>query len=165
MMFRLYAFFHADRALPGRAHLIGKRGELVDSFGILGKADNAKAMAKGNPSRDPLRPYGDTPTGVYEPVRLVDFGDAELAKGTAVGSRWFPLVGASGDAAVACGPELMPGVAGRIVGGRTGLGLHAGRAGDRLFPTYGCLRLLESDLEDLCTYVGSELLEVTVVIL
>lgn len=157
-MKRLRVFLPPNRVQPGWAHLIGSTGAVIESWPILGKADNAKAAAKGNPTRDPLRPFGDTPTGDYAPVKVVEFTDAELAKGTSVGRRWFHLRGTGGDAAIACGPV----VGAFNAGARTGLGLHAGRPGERLVPTYGCLRMLENDLEDLCAAVGDDALQVSV---
>ena len=105
----------------------------------LGKADNAKAKTHKNPTRDPLLPWGDTPTGVYAPTHPV-----WLDKKTQLGEAWIPIIGISGDALRA------------VKNGRTGLGIHAGRGSDKLKPTYGCLRMLAKDFYRMIAYINED---------
>lgn len=101
----------------------------VATFRCLGKADNAAAKRQGNPQRDPLKQYGDTPTGVYIGTLGVTY------KGRTYGE--FPVImlsPVSGDALRA-----------QDKGGRSGLWIHGGdpRNGE-LRPTHGCVRVDDS---------------------
>lgn len=99
----------------------------------LGKSDNAAATAHENPLRDPLRPFGDTPTGVYEAVLTVVAGGT---KQTAAQKRSYGpnkrlvLNAVSGDALQA------------KKNGRFGEMAHGGdpAANGGLRPTDGCIR-------------------------
>lgn len=95
----------------------------------LGKADNARAARERNPERDPTRPYGDTPAGLFSSPGIVTFA----APHPRLGHAWLPMEGIQGQAHKA------------VLGGRTGLGIHAGRGNDRLVPTYGCVRVRDAD--------------------
>lgn len=146
-MKRIHVFLPADRTKPGYLHLFDDDGSAQDlDLECLGKADNGRAAAEGNPSRDPTKPYGDTPSGRYERTRIVDF-DAPHAR---MGRAWIPLTGETGDALEA------------MQRGRTGLGIHAGRGDGRLVPTYGCLRMLDHDFEVLAGALGDEEFRVTI---
>ena len=105
----------------------------------LGKADNAKAKANDNSTRNSLYPWGDTPTGIYAPTHPV-----WLDKKTQLGEAWIPIIGISGDALRA------------VKNGRTGLGIHAGRGSDKLKPTYGCLRMLAKDFYRMIAYINED---------
>lgn len=101
----------------------------VATFRCLGKADNAAAKRQGNPQRDPLKQYGDTPPGVYIGTLGMTY------KGRTYGE--FPVImlsPVSGDALRA-----------QKEGGRSGLWIHGGelRNGE-LRPTYGCIRVDDS---------------------
>jgi hypothetical protein len=39
--------------------------KIAGDYPALGKSDSQTAADKGNPNRDPLQPYGDTPLGDY----------------------------------------------------------------------------------------------------
>ena len=98
----------------------------------LGISDNSQAIAHGNPSRNSLKPYGDTPTGVYLGT-VIPPGDAD---GYGVNRRLF-LTPVSGDGVKA---ESAP-------NNRAGLLVHGGRLNpvytwwEGLRPTYGCVRV------------------------
>lgn len=151
-MYRIKIFLPSSRVPPGWLHLIGGLGQLIESFPCLGKADNERALAKGNPSRDPVRPFGDTPTGLYLPTKVERFSGTHER----IGLAWIPMVGggrANDQAATACAPGKMQ---------RTGLGIHAGRDGSKLFPTYGCIRMLTGDFNDLIATIGDEMVQIEV---
>lgn len=66
---KLLAVLPQNRAYTGYFVATNDAGKLLTSGRCLGKADNRKARDKGNPDRDSRKPYGDTPTGTYAPVR------------------------------------------------------------------------------------------------
>lgn len=138
-MFRIKIFLPADRARAGVLRVFkGPTQEYMMDRPCLGKADNARAAKAGNPTRDPALPYGDTPTGEFAVSRYFPFAETHPR----IGDGWIPMTGLSGQAEDA------------VRGGRTGLGIHAGRGNDRLVPTYGCVRLLDSDMAWLAKLVG-----------
>ncbi len=120
-----------NRAYSGYFVATDDAGKLLVSGRCLGKADNGRARQKGNPDRDPRKPYGDTPTGEFSPVRATMYAieDKKYGKGH------ITLDGIVGDALAA------------VEGGRTGILIHAGRdyTDGRLVPTYGCLRVSPKD--------------------
>ena len=130
----------ADRAQPGKLTYDQR------TVPCLGKADNARAMANGNPMRDPTFPWGDAPTGLYASARPVWF-----ATRTPLGEAWIPLDGVQGDALAA------------RHNGRTGLGIHAGRGSGRLIPTYGCIRLRARDFYGMIGVIGDQRVDVEIV--
>ena len=147
-MYRIDISLPLSRPRPGMLVLSNTEGRpLLPPFFCLGKADNARATRAGNPDRDPTKPYGDTPAGVYAETSLVKFGAAHRRLGRA----WIPIDGAEGQALRA------------VEGGRTGLGIHAGRGNDRLIPTYGCVRMLDREFDLLAHRVGRGPIVVTIV--
>lgn len=114
----------------------------------IGKADNARAADKGNPYRDPIRPFGDTPFGLYKPAPILRLEPTHAR----MGSYFLPLDGTAGEALKAAS------------NGRNGLGIHGGR-GDRLVPTYGCIRLRDRDMAALAEAVGDCPVEVAIRVL
>jgi hypothetical protein len=143
-MFQIRIMLSLDRAIPGVLHLFGPQGRYLRSWSCLAKADNERAAAEGNPERHPTLPYGDTPTGTYAPARVQATG----AKAAKLGPFWIPLIGTGANDDARC---ARPGL-----GVRTGLGIHAGRGNDHLVPTHGCVRLLQSSMDDLCAYIGTD---------
>jgi hypothetical protein len=130
-----------DRTKTGNLRLIDDGGGvLAGPFDVLGKSDNATAASHGNPDRDPLSPYGDTPEGEYAVPVAVATG-----AGTAFTSHSYGPHGAlvlqpvSGDAMAAA------------AAGRTGLMIHSGDPGatNPLRPTHGCLRLSNGSMNAL----------------
>lgn len=144
-MRRIIAFLPIDRKEPGRLHLFDLDGELLHTAACFGKADNAKAISEGNPERDPIQPYGDTPAGDFKPCKVERFDPPHPR----IGSSWIPLHGASGDAM-------------RAMLSRTGLGVHAGRGDGQLIPTYGCLRVRDRDMAVLAREIGNDSVTVTI---
>lgn len=145
-----------DRTRPGTLFLFSGTVEIF-SADCLGKADNAQAAKNGNPTRDPVRPWGDTPTGTYHPVKVRRF-EPEHAT---LGPYAIPLLGAGGQALEAC-------TARPDKPARTELYVHAtrtndaGRGEDRLIPTYGCLRLEDGDMKALVEAIGDETVEIEI---
>ena len=144
-MKRILAFLPKQRATPGLMHLFDHDGVLLHTCPCLGKADNDRALNEGNPDRDPILPYGDTPSGDFKPCKVERF-DPPHAR---IGWSWIPLYGASGDAM-------------RAMIGRTGLGIHAGKGDDRLVPTYGCVRIRDRDMMILAREIGTDAVTVSI---
>ncbi len=147
---RLSITLPADRVRPGRLRLLSGGDVLLD-MPCLGKADSGRALKEGNPARDPLKPYGDTPGGTYRAARIRVF-DPEHQR---MGRYAIPLIGRGGPALKAM--DL-----------RTELYIHAtpgndaNRGTDRLIPTYGCIRLLDADMEALAQRLGDRLVEIEI---
>lgn len=134
-----------DRASRGQVALFGEKLERLTPWLVAyGKADGGAARAHGNPSRDPLQPFGDHPFGRYHvrKIRIHAAGSPELA---AFGPFWLELEPVDGQALEAARR------------GRAGIAIHAGPPdvhdvdgdGDRdeLRPANGCLRLYSEDVE------------------
>lgn len=112
-----------NRRLPGELTATFD-GVTHGPFRCLGKADNGKARSSGNPTRDPLKVNGDTPTGSY----IATIG--EVYGGKTYGPHpVIRLEPVSGDALKA------------KQNGRKGLLNHSGTTRDgQLRPTFGCIR-------------------------
>jgi len=134
---------HKDRYLLGALSVLAPQaGEpkfsVVATSPCLCISDNAQAIAHGNPTRNPLLPYGDTPTGVYM-ATVIPPGDAN---GYGVNRRLF-LTPVSGDGVKAEQPP----------GNRAGLLVHGGALNphytfwDGLRPTYGCVRVPDDGMK------------------
>lgn len=146
MSLQIHIHFRRNRWDPGVLLVRNEAGAVVDFAQCLGKADSKQAAAHSNASRNPEKPWGDTPTGAYEPTRLLRFEE----KHPVLGGAWIPLEGASGQAERA-----------RRVGGRSGLGIHAGR-GENLMATYGCVRLRQADFDRIAGRVEGQELTVSI---
>lgn len=144
-MKRILAFLPANRLEPGLLHLFDHDGVLLHTAACFGKADNTRAAAEGNPDRDPVQPYGDTPAGDYKPSKVERFDPPHQR----MGSAFIPLHGASGDAM-------------RAQLSRTGLGIHAGKGDGALIPTFGCVRVRDRDMGVLAREIGSDPVTVTI---
>jgi hypothetical protein len=141
---------HCDRSLPGRLVL-----EDGSEYRCLGKSDNAAAEAHGNPTRNPLQPFGDLPAGEYRATRSVA-KNSTLADIRSYGN----------------GPVwVLNPVAGEAVkamhNGRYGILLHGGAVGSLmttggLRPTHGCLRVDNSTIEALALRAVDEPFTLTV---
>ena len=129
---RIEVSLPSNRALPGWLRLLDARGNPLYACPCLGKADNAEAIARRNPTRDPLLPFGDTPLGQWE-GRI----SAKPMADTAVYgvNRVITLRAVGGDALQAA------------KNGRAGIWIHGGstRMG-RLRPTYGCVRVADEHM-------------------
>lgn len=134
-----------DRRQEGTLSLVDVRNpaapkKLAGPFVALGKSDNKTAADHANKDRDPLKPYGDTPTGEYEIPRLVSTGGTTAYKASSYGGEGaLVLSPTSGDAKTAA------------KNGRTGLLIHGGDPNKqgRLRPTHGCVRLSNADMKKL----------------
>ncbi len=134
MEITITATLHKDRYRLGNLTVADPKqmGGVVALSPCLGIADNSQAIAHHNPTRNPLLPFGDTPTGVYWGT-VIPPGDVD---GYGVHPRIF-LTPVSGDGLIAERPP----------NNRSGLLIHGGKLNpaytwwDGLRPTYGCLRL------------------------
>lgn len=132
--------------IPGTTCATFPEGTLNRIFGpvpVLGKADSLAAAQHGNATRDPLRAYGDTPTGQYS-CRLEPAAsgpDAIRSFGTHQRILLTPIGGQALEAAKDGDPAVLND------GHRLGLMLHGGAPGNGggLRPTHGCLRLSNDD--------------------
>jgi hypothetical protein len=133
------------RAAEGEAALYGADGAELARFRCLGKADNFKARDKGNPGRDPLKPWGDTPSGTYAPQLVARLNGRRREF---LGDWFLPLVE----------PTHGPAVAALDVrgGGRTALGVHAGRGDRKLMPTNGCVRIETTAMDRLAQLAAGQ---------
>jgi hypothetical protein len=141
-----------DRTQVGTLRVLADDGST--QFGpviALGKSDNETAAAHGNTARDSTLSYGDTPLGNYDPATTL--GGVTVPD---MGPVIIPLNGISGDALTA------------KENGRSGLAIHAGRGDDGgpyegLFPTDGCVRLAQSDMNNLVSYMGTTVYPISIV--
>ncbi|MCA9805817.1 MAG: glucosaminidase domain-containing protein [Cyanobacteria bacterium HKST-UBA02] len=123
-----------DRAKVGRLTVVDWKAEIIAGpFPALGKADNKAAITNGNPKRNPIKPFGDTPTGLYE-LSITDPLTPQESYGPNSTLRMTPV---SGQALKA------------KLNGRRGLLIHGGLpgAGRRLRSTHGCVRLFNEDMK------------------
>lgn len=124
---RLEITLRRDRRILGVLAL--HQGErMVFSCPCLGRADAINAAQAGNPTRDPFRRNGDTPTGQYTGRIERHPMEPERTYG-----KWPPirLIPAGGDALIAHN------------NGRRGLLIHGGHLGPNgiMRPTNGCVRV------------------------
>lgn len=135
-----------DRRKPGIFRLLDMSDRVLFDAPCLGKADNARAAREGNPTRDPKRPYGDTPTGDYAPARVWRLDPPHRVMGPLV----IELEGASGDALQA------------RINGRRGLAIHGGRGDARLVATLGCIRLRDKSMAEVARLCGDATLHICI---
>ncbi|MBE0529519.1 MAG: hypothetical protein IH626_01745 [Rhodospirillales bacterium] len=145
-MYKLLAHLPKNRWQPGVARLFAPDGKPLLEMPCYGKADNARAMEAHNPDRNPTRPWGDTPAGVYAPARVTRFDPPH----STLGRYAILLEGVSGQALEA------------KANGRTDLAVHANRGDAKLMATYGCLRLYDRDMEAVAMAVGNDLVTVKI---
>lgn len=140
-----------NRGAPGTLLVKDDDGHLIHQCSVLGKADGQKATDNGNPNRNPLLPFGDTPAGVWACHK-----GAITAPSSTYG-KWpvIHLAPVSGNALKAST--------------RSGIWLHGGAAGTAavygfLRPTFGCLRIADDDMRQIwllaATFGEPETLEV-----
>lgn len=130
---KLLATLPADRTKYGVAAISDDSGSLLRSVRCLGKSDSLAATQHNNPTRNPLLPFGDIPTGQYRGVFSV-IHQPTHSYGP------YPVI-------------VLNVIAGDCVtaedNGRWGILIHGGDlAGDNinLRPTHGCLRLDNSSM-------------------
>jgi hypothetical protein len=120
-----------DRRRVGRLTLEGAAAGF--SCPCLGRADQIRAEAAMNPTRDPLRKFGDTPAGTYAGAIGPTWADKERSYGPHPVIRLEPTGGPAAQAKA---------------NGRDGLLIHGGAPamdGQSLRPTNGCVRVSNSD--------------------
>lgn len=124
----LVAIFQSNRNLTGALEVWHDGAKLAD-FPCLGKADNDMAAKKRNPSRNPERPYGDTPTGLWKVYVSIIAQDKDTY-GPGPLLLMTPISGQAIKAYKAPNP-------------RSGILIHGGNLGaaGQLRPTYGCIRV------------------------
>lgn len=159
-MYSIEVKLSRTRQFPGSLTLTDASDAVL--FGpvpCLGRADGFAAAQHNNAVRDPLKPFGDTPTGTYactlEPAAPTDPADLR-SYGP---NRRILMTGTAGPALEAA---LL----------RSGLMIHGGAPGNGggLRPTHGCLRLSDENMAALvavvkepCQCIVTELLTSSVV--
>lgn len=129
-----------DRSLVGQLRIYDREGGdlIYGPVGCLGKADNARAAEEGNPSREPAKGYGDTPTGNFT-WRSVGKGSSKRTFGP---HRRWAMRGQTGD-------FLKREEAARARGVATAaIMIHGGDLTKNgvLRPTFGCPRVHNDDM-------------------
>ena len=135
---KLVATLPRNRNIPGELVAFDDDGNVLHRCPVLGKADNLRAAREGNPTRDPLRRFGDTPTGLW---RCGKRGPVPPASTYGV-HPVVTMTPISGDALRAST--------------RSGIWLHGGGPGRNsatafLRPTFGCLRVADDDMGQIWT--------------
>jgi hypothetical protein len=146
----------ADRTKTGTLTLIDPLtgGALFGPVPVLGRAALDTARARGNPTGDPLKQWGHTPTGTYSVARIVANGEGTSRPAQRYGkSGSIVLDPTGGDALLA------------KRNGRTGLLIHAGRhafssvvPASALKPTNGCIRMLDFQMDALLSNIRANAL-------
>lgn len=124
---RLRAVLPTNRWLAGTLMVEDDSGSVVlGPFPCRGKADGYIAGVHSNPDRDPTRPFGDHPAGLY----LISVVQRDKPPAHSYGPFFLLMDPMSGDALTA------------KENGRTGLAIHGGdlNADGSLRATEGCLR-------------------------
>lgn len=139
MSLRIFVLLHKNRKTPGV--LTVYNGEVALAIvPCLGDAADSLSVAKGNPTGDPTKFLGDTPSGQY----IAQKGVVVLGQHVeGIGTQWIPLDPVGGQAQVAEN------------NGRSGLAIHGGRGNDRLKPTKGCIRVFDKDFPKIRNALGS----------
>ena len=141
-----------NRNIPGELVALDDDGQVIHRCPVLGKADNAKAAEMGNPTRNPLLRFGDTPTGLW----CCEKRGPEAPASTYGVHSVIVMIPISGDALRAST--------------RSGIWLHGGAPGRNsatafLRRTHGCLRVADDDMRQIwrlsATFGEPETLEVT----
>jgi L,D-transpeptidase-like protein len=129
-----------DRLAEGTVEILDAAGSVIAGpFECRAKADNAGAAQHGNPTRDPLRPFGDHPSGSYV-VQAIEHGKSPAHT---YGPVFMLLDPTDGDALQA------------RRNGRTGLAIHGGdpSATMMLRPTFGCLRVSNAAIVEMARHI------------
>jgi hypothetical protein len=129
-----------DRDFAGRLEVLDDDGTVV--FGPVpaaGRAHDESAAAHGNPSRNPLRAYGDTPLGTFAVRGVIPSGPGTEFEDESLGRHGVVVLEpVSGQAALA------------DAHGRFRLFIQGGRDGDEsLRATAGAIRLRDQDQRQL----------------
>ena len=141
MNLKIDVTFPDNRDFTGKLSLRDETGKVIAGpFFAYGRSDGATAAKHGNPSRNSLLKYGNTPTGDYRVPVIVNTG-----AGTNYGSRSY-----GPHEALVLEPTGGQALESKI-NGRTGLMIHGGDPGanGRLRATHGCVRLSNDDMRKL----------------
>lgn len=144
-MLRILVRLTPERRRCGTLAVFDDAGELVFApFAVAGLASTQAAKSGGNPARNPLLPYGDTPKGTYRarPLQPGEFAaSSDLGSGGAI-----LLEPIAGDAALA------------EANGRFRLFIHGGRPGSAgaLRATAGSLRVSDEALAILLALLAND---------
>jgi hypothetical protein len=133
-----------DRDYAGWLEVVEANGRVVlGPFPAAGRAHDETAAKHGNAPRNPLLPYGDTPTGVYAVRGVVATGPGAALKADVYGAnsvvRLEPI---SGPAALA------------DAHGRFRLFIQGGGGDERLAATAGAVRLFDGDQKRLVALIA-----------
>jgi hypothetical protein len=138
----------SNRNMLGQLSLYDITGLIAAGpYWVLARADYAYAKSKGNDGADPLKVYGNTPTGTYSVVRIEPCGDDAPSLNS---SRSYGVNGA-----LVLVPTAGDALAAKENGGRTGLLAHGGdlspsTPGNTLLrSTHGCIRMANADVATL----------------
>jgi hypothetical protein len=134
----------SNRRLLGTVHIQEDNFNIVcGPFLINGSADRKSAEEAGNPSMDPLLPFGHTPTGDYHIKALI--GPDMIRDSDSYGPKALLLEAVSGQASEAEG------------NGRGLVAIHGGStsAEGMLLPTNGSLRMFNNDIEFLFSCISA----------
>src|SRR3989304_4213458 len=85
MIFRSHLPRWPNRSIAGYCGIWQETGTglwVLGPYPCLGKADNAKAIDHKNPDRNPQKPFGDHPTGVYEITNVIELDGLTRSYGT-----------------------------------------------------------------------------------
>jgi hypothetical protein len=137
---RIIARLPANRDICGTLSIEGPGGRrLAGPFFVGGRADDRLAIDGGNPERNPLLPFGDTPTGAYRVADIVPTGRGTAYPVEEFGAAGMVVLEATGGDAVLADAN-----------GRFRLFIHGGATlGGLLKPTEGSLRLANGDQRQL----------------
>lgn len=141
-------FFNLKKYRPsgGMAEVVDEDGQVVlGPWPCLGCCDSTAAAAHGNPSCNPLKPWGNTPTGDYQIQGLLNHGTLEANLHSY--GPWDALVldGLTGDAYAAT----------HGTGERSGIEAHGGDPSSTggLRVTHGCPRSSNADQKTLVEFI------------
>ena len=126
--------------------------QTLGPFECYGKADNQSATAKGNPTRDPTKSFGDTPTGRYR-------GYVNKIANTPANEKTY-----GPQPVITLDPQSGPAKIAKE-NGRFGLLIHGGAlsAAGRLRPTFGCVRVANATMVKILEAIpAGEKIEVTI---
>jgi hypothetical protein len=142
---KLFALLPPNRSEPGSLWAQDATTIVWGPVRCLGKADNAHAAKAGNPTRDPVKLEGDTPTGAYRITGVVREPHPPETYGPAF-IRLSPV----------SGPALEG-----WKNGRRGLGIHGGTLRDgALRPTFGCLRADDDAVDQVASLLDLQLAQI-----
>ena len=139
---------HKNRLIPGDAVITDDTGVVhLGPWECLGCCDSFAATQHDNPTCDPLKPWGSTPTGTYKIQSLLNHGPLEANIHSYGPYDTLALIGTSGDALAATGGSDPL---------RSGIEAHAGDPGPNgvLRVTHGCLRSSNPDQLVMITFVN-----------